>query len=199
MFTELKNVKLPNNVYINPQIINKNRFHGSLTHGIISNIRYANVFCKYKYCIILSARTIFYKNLKVDNLICLTKKWNTLDDIQLTGETPNNWHWPTFKTTLLSKHYLTKNYKLYNSAHEGLALSYNITQNIIHFLNCYPDIENNIINFNSCVEEFALQTIASNEINNNNLEYGYIELGHGVDNGFNINIPNKYTYKINFI
>jgi hypothetical protein len=37
MFQELSKILLPSNVHINPEIINKQRQHGSLTRGIIPN------------------------------------------------------------------------------------------------------------------------------------------------------------------
>ena len=195
MFNELKKIKLPKNIFINPEIINKKRYHGSLTHGIISNMRFANKLCNFKFFIILSSRTFFYKNLEINNLN--VKTFSETDN--LIGEPPpNNWQWPTFKKTLLYKYYLNKKYKLYGSEHEGLCLSYNVTQNILQFLNNNSNIEFDLIHFPHCVEEFALQTIASNEINNNNLEFGFTLLGHGMYNDYDPTIPNKYTYKINF-
>ena len=62
MFEELSKKTFPNNVYINPEIINKKWAHGSLTHGIVSNMEYAKRF-DYKYFLILSGRTIFYRKL----------------------------------------------------------------------------------------------------------------------------------------
>ena len=49
--------------------------------------------------------------------------------------------------------------------------------------------------FNHCVEEFALQTISFNEVDNNNLEYGFINIGHGVGENYEY-IDNKFTRKI---
>ena len=63
MFHELNKLELPNNVFINPEIINKARFHGSLTHGIVSNMNYAIHHFDFKYFLILSGRTIFYKKM----------------------------------------------------------------------------------------------------------------------------------------
>ena len=58
MFNELKKIKLPKNIFINPEIINKKRYHGSLTHGIISNMRFANKLCN--FTIYFEYFTIFY-------------------------------------------------------------------------------------------------------------------------------------------
>jgi hypothetical protein len=41
MRNQLLEIRMPNNVYINPKVINKKVYHGSLTKGIISNIEYA--------------------------------------------------------------------------------------------------------------------------------------------------------------
>jgi hypothetical protein len=158
-------------------------------------MRFANKLCIFNFFIILSSRTFFYNNLEVDNLNI--KLFSETDNL-IGDPPPDNWHWPILKETLLAKYYLNKKYKLYESEHEGLCLSYNVTQNILHFLANNLNIEFDLIKFPYCVEEFALQTIASNEINNNNLEFGFTLLGHGTGNDCDTTIPNKYTHKINF-
>ena len=106
----------------------------------------------------------------------------------LEGWWPDGWYWPWFKETKLAQHYLNLGFKLECSYHEGLVFSYQVTFNIIDFFNNYPDILKDICNFPCCVEEFSLQTISCNEINNNNLEYGFSFIGHG-----NVD-PNKYDF-----
>ena len=41
MFDILQDRKLEDNIHINPEIIQKNRDHGSLTYGFVSNMKYA--------------------------------------------------------------------------------------------------------------------------------------------------------------
>ena len=198
MFQALKDRALPSNVYINPEIIHKDRFHGSLTKGIVSNMIYVNDLIKYKYCIILSARIFVYRPITVTYLDTFQKKWTTVNQMLETqkGAFPDmNWHWPKFRKTLLAKHYLNNGFRLYCEAHEGLVFSYNVAQNILIFLNTNPIIRDDIFTFNFCIEEFALQTIAHNEVDPTNLEYGFMYIGNGVGEVCDINNPNKFTQK----
>jgi len=196
MFFLLKSKSLPNNIYINPHILNKKRFHGSLTHGIVSNMKFALKNFQFKYFIILSSRTIFYRQIKFEYLDVLNKKLKNLKDLKVKKFNENNWHWPSIRNTLLAKYYLKKGYYLYRSAHEGLCFSFNVVDNIINFLNKQTKIRNDLFNFNHCVEEFALQTISMNQVNKSNLEYGFINIGHGVTNKCDFNAKNKFVRKI---
>ena len=72
----------------------------------------------------------------------------------------DNWHWPSFCNTLLAKYYLNLGLNLHSSAHEGICFNYNVIHNILTFCNNHPEIINDLFNFNHCVEEFSLQTIA---------------------------------------
>jgi hypothetical protein len=198
MFTALKDRSLPPNVYINPEIINKLHNHGSLTKGIVSNMHYINDLIKYKYCVVLSGRTFFYRPITPANLDALQKKWENIDQMILTqkGAFPDmNWHWPTFRNTLLAKHYLNAGFRLYGEAHEGLVFSYNVVQNILLFLNNNPIVRDNIFTYNVCVEEFALQTISQNEVSPVNLEYGFTYIGNGCYEVCDMNAPTKFTRK----
>jgi len=196
MFNALKNKNLPSNVYINPEIINKKRFHGTLTKGIVSNMMYVNSQFSYKYFIVFSGRTFFYRPIKLANLDAMKKTWtNTEQMIQKSVFTDMNWHWPKFRNTLLAKHYLHAGFRLYGEAHEGLVFSYHVVQNILIFLNNHPIIRDNLFTYNSCVEEFALQTISQNEVNLANLEYGFSYIGNGSDEKCDTKDPNKYTQK----
>ena len=62
----VKRTKDIHNIIINPILIEKKRFHGSIFQGIYENIRYClkkNI--SFQYFIILSNKTMFYK--KVDS------------------------------------------------------------------------------------------------------------------------------------
>jgi len=202
MFKALKGRALPPNVHINPEIINKARHHGSLTKGIASNMMYANSQFSYKYFIVLSGRTIFYRSITTANLDALNcNKWANTEQMTATQKgafNANGWHWPKFRITLLAKHYLNAGFRLYESSHEGLTFSKNVTDNIIAFLQTHPDIKENIYNTGWCVEEFALQTIAQNEVNPANLEYGFLYIGNGCEDICDLTDPNKYTRKIRY-
>ena len=201
MYYILKYTTLPANVIINPEIIEKKRFDGSVTRGIVSNMDYALKTLTFRYFIILSSRTIFYKQLDLENLDRLQPRWATMEERAKTciGPFPSvGWHWPTLKQTALVRHYLKNRFKLYVSAHEGLCFSANVVQNIMAFFNKNPRIRDDILTYKYCVEEFALQTIAYNEVDSN-LEYGFLDLGHGVTNAYDPLAENKYTRKIPFL
>lgn len=117
-----------------------------------------------------------------NNLDKFSKKWNNLEERENTVKELfqcEGWKWPSLKETFLAKYYLSLGYKLYCSAHEGLGFSYNVTKNILNFLNNNSIIKNNLFNFYDAVEEFSLQTISIIEINELNLEYGFFNIGHG--------------------
>jgi len=48
------------------------------------------------------------------------------------------------------------------------------------------------------VEEFSLQTIASNEVDEENMEYGFSYIGHGVKEVCDVTTKDRYTCKIHF-
>ena len=82
----------------------------------------------------------------------------------------NTWHWPKFKDTILFKkyHYLGK------SAHEGLLLDIKSCKFLIKFMENNSSIKEDLFNSDSCVEEFAIQTI----LVNNNFIYCYLRLDY---------------------
>ena len=200
MYSILMNHPLPN-VIINPEIIDKRRYDGSVTHGFVSNMEYALKTITFRYFIVLSSRTIFYKQLDLENLDRLQPKWANMEEREQSriGPFPNmDWHWSTLKQTALARHYLERGYKLSGSAHEGLCLSANVVRNIIAFFTKNPSIRDNTFNYNFFLEEFALQTIAMNEVDSS-LEYGFLDLGHGVTDEYDPSAENKYTHKIPFL
>ena len=84
MYQELSQYTLPN-VLLNPAVFEKQRFHGSLTCGIYTNLLYAQQY-DFSYFIVLSSRNLFYQTLTTN-----MKK----------GETDDSWvHWPCMKQTL---------------------------------------------------------------------------------------------------
>jgi hypothetical protein len=209
MFNQLKNVNLPKNVFINPQIINKKTYHGSIFHGIYSNMQFVNTICsEFKFFIVLSGRTIFYTELISDKLmntshtICNDVLIDNTDTwkLHLYGSNPPpypEWWWPKFNATLLGQYFINNNKKMYGTEHEGLCFSYNVVQNILNFLSKNPELVSDLIQTDSCVEEFALQSIAMNEIDKNNLNFGFMRLANiSYDSATNYNLPNKYAHKI---
>jgi len=199
MHNELKNIKLPSNVIINNDIINKNRYTGKLTQGIYSNIKYAIEHFNFKYFIVLSSRNLFYNNLNIDALNKtnkITSNINEIIKINRNNKNYNIWHWPIFLNTDLAKYYIKKGLDLHNSCHEGLVFHYHVCENILNFLEKNTHIKNNLFNFGHCVEEFALQTISTYEINIDNLHYGFSCINRTVETDYIIPTdPNWFVYK----
>jgi hypothetical protein len=161
MYNECKIISLPENVYINDEIINKQHDHGSLTHGVYSNIKYSLEYFTFKYLIVSSSRNFFDNSMRLEDLdkvVSLGPQYDINDVI----EEYNDWHWPIFKGTLLAQHFLNNKKKLYASAHEGLMFTYNGCEKIVEFLESNPEIKDDLFNFHKCVEEFALQSIVVN-------------------------------------
>lgn len=210
MFEQCQNHTFPENVYINPEIINKRRFHGTLTKGIVSNMTYAMNNFSFQYFIVLSSRTLFYNILSVDILkrrqqVCnSSREYNMIQRKQQRIESrhPNKykqWNWPTLIKAKLSQYYLGSGRILFASAHEGLTFSVRVCENILEFLRNNSEIREDIFQFGWCAEEFALQTIAQNEINlKKSREYGYIYIGNKTHTSVGIPTdPNLYVYKVN--
>ena len=195
MYNEISNcefIKSKDNIVLNPNYLEKKRFHGSLTEGIYLNMKFAMDNYQFKYFIILSSRNMFYNNLTSENYNSLPKisSGKTYKELNV-----NSWHWRWFLRTKLSK-YIIKNKLLFsNEMHEGLTFDYLSCKNIISFLNNNNHIRTNLFNWDGCVEEFALQTICIN------LSGYYYIIGnwadHGQDDYENIkNLPkNKFVYK----
>jgi hypothetical protein len=106
--------------------------------------------------------------------------------------------WPKLRETAIAKYYLARGYKLHKSAHEGMCFSANVVRNILAFFQKHPRIRDNTFNYKYFLEEFALQTIATNEVGPD-LEYGFLKLGHGVSDNYDPHAANKYTRKIPFL
>ena len=179
MYNECKNIDFSENVYINDEIINKRRMHGSLTNGIYSNMQLSLNKFKFNYFIISSSRNMFDNNMTLNDLNKVTNLGQYIHENQEYMHKNNSytdWHWPNLIETLLAKYFLNKNKKLYSSPHEGLMFSYNGCNKIVEFLEENQDIKSDLFNFNGCVEEFSLQTISAN--------YGepYYYIGNGCCN-----------------
>lgn len=202
MFNKLKSERL-NNVIINPEVINKKRFHGSLTNGIYSNVKYClDNKIEFSYFIILSSRIFFYN--KLNNLDSLYRNNKDEDDCRIKDKNLidyNTWHWPVFKKTMLFSYFASNYNKIARSLHEGLVFNQNVCKNIVHYLEKFPEIKKDLFNFNACVEEFALQTISVN-YTGDNPDTGFCVMLHPAFSINNytadqtVNFPkNKHVYR----
>jgi hypothetical protein len=199
----LSKMTLDDNIYLNPHILEKKRFHGSLTQGIVSNMNYAVKNFDFKYFVVISGRTIFYRPITVQKFdgYFEKKKWSSLEEMEehVRGPFPNSdWKWESFKNTKLAKYYMDRNYKLFTEVHEGVCFSYNVTINILQFLENNIEITKDLFDYNDCVEEFSLNTISTNECNIENLEYGFVYIGNGSSEECNYNDLDRYTRKMQF-
>ena len=181
MYSELKKEQL--NIIINPETIEKRTFHGSLTKGIFSNKQYVlNANIEFDYFIVMSSRTFFYQNLK------------SFDDIKQTKQpsfknyTIEGWHWPSFKKTKLFEHIQNNNMLFGFSYHEGLCFNYETAKYIVNFLENNSHIKEDLFNFEHCVEEFSLQSIACNCSE-------YYNIGNGIFYTSNDFKPDRFTHK----
>lgn len=177
--------KFKNKVFINPFIIEKKRYHGSLTFGIYKNLEYALKKFNFEYFIVLSSRNLFYNKLNISQI-----KYH-FENFKIYGQKKelinhNECHWNSFKKTLLYKYFEFGN--LVNTPHEGLCFDYNNCKIIYNFLENNKNIKDNLFNFNDCVEEFGLQTISINLYN------GFINIGNGTNTQFDINLLPQHLF-----
>ena len=162
MLNECKANELPPNVFYYEESLEKSRYHGSLTEGIYRNMNYAMQNFNFEYFIVVSSRSLFDNNLKLDDL----KRFEQNPTVQKGPYEQANyesWYWPHFSNTLLYKYYKEKNLALHSSAHEGLVFKKRACEKIANFLESNPEIKTDALNFGGSVEEFALQSIAVNE------------------------------------
>jgi hypothetical protein len=168
---ELKNFSLPHYVHINPDIINKQAWTGLITKGIYSNMQYALKNFNFMYFIILSSRNIFYNKMSCNDLV------NSTVVHHARTKDLSDWHWPDFIKTKLAQYYLNKSIELHGCEHEGLVFTKNVCETIQNMLEKNIELREDLFKVRgSCVEEFALQTIATNEGNYQNGEFGRINI-----------------------
>lgn len=169
MYREMSSRAMPSNVILNPDFFEKRRHHGSLTKGIVSNMRYMMKRYNFKYFLVMSSREFFYRELTntrdIESNIVTTK---------YKDYNKNDWHWPTMKRTKLFRYIQDQGLYFSMSAHEGMCFNGSSCQYILNFLRKHPDIEEDINSFEECLEEMAIQTICCNFS-----EFYY--LGNGID------------------
>lgn len=191
MYEELQREDL--DVILNPEVINKKRFHGSLTKGIYSNMKYAIDNFEFDYFLVMSSREFFYKELTSFEDIKQTSILLSNESKQETQPTKNydieGWHWPSFKRTKLFQYFKNNDMYFSSSAHEGLCFDYLTAKHIVTFLHNNVYLRETLFEFKKCVEEFALQSIACNYSE-------YYNIGNGALNKtLNKVSPNRFTHK----
>lgn len=217
MFECVKNISIPD-VEVFPEPLNKKTFHGSLTHGIVCNMSHAINNYEFDYFLVMSSREFFYRFLtdtsKIENHIINKNTCqvgsvdfrlpnfyregnycNTYGDhVSWLGATDNSdlvnmWWWPKFSGTKLYNYIKNNNMSFAHSMHEGMCFRHDGCEYILDFFQQNEDIMYDLFEYDACVEEFALQSIASNY-------KGFYYLGNGCDTKSLDEVDiTKFTYK----
>lgn len=188
MYNEIYNINIPNTI-INPIPLNKTTNHGSLTQGIVSNMRLAFENYDFEYFLVLCSRDFFYNELK--DVSELKKHDNFLGrPIEKRKDYETDvWWYPYFrKSTKFFKFIESKQLFFSHSAHEGLCLTKESCEYILEFMNSNREIELDLYSVNHPAEEFGLQTLA---VNSKTGTFYYI--GNGVEDMGSS--PIKFTQK----
>ena len=185
---------LDDNVFVNPEHIEKRRFHGSLTQGIYSNIKFAKEhFIEFDAFLILSSRTVFGRPMNVDDLnqtVLRDRKYK-----YSSSRSPEGWHWWAFLRTKLAAKISNQDMGSFCGAfHEGLMFTNTGCARIVEYLEQpeNQDIKEDLFSTRHSVEEFALQTI----IHNCGESYYYIGNGCGEDRITSASANHIFTHKI---
>lgn len=160
MYHACKENSLPENVYIHPTILNKERFHGSLLEGIYNNMTYAMEYFTFHYYIVTSSRNLFENDLHLDHLNKIVELDLSQNNIGEPWEKiKNEWHWPCTQHTLFTKYMMEHNKLFYKSPHEGLCFTMKDGILLLDFLKEHSSMRNELFHTYCPCEEFAIQTI----------------------------------------
>lgn len=170
---------------LNPTPINKRRHHGSITQGIVSNMRLARERLEFDWFLVMSSREFFYRPLNRTGQIRDCRHESRSNNYER-----NTWHWDFFKNTKLHSYIRERGLFLSDSPHEGLCFDSRSVDQILGFLDSHEDIKTDIFQFEWCVEEFALQSICCN--------FGdYYYLGNGTEELRDEQLgPSRFTRKL---
>ncbi len=150
-------------VLIHPNRLEKRRFHGSLTQGIVENLQLALSRYKFSRFLVLSSRNLFYKPLKFPSSVP-----DIFLDVDIHRSLPANRgllsrmsEHPKLRGTLLGTRH--SNWKAVSLAHEGFMFDYAGAIGLDSFLSANIDVSNDLFQYEWCLEESALQTILYNQ------------------------------------
>ena len=184
------------NVILNPEPLNKKRYHGSILQGIYSNLKGARKNYSFDYFLVLSSRTFFYRDFKISDIQQLPKResFKTIKNIKKSKKMKR---FSSFLQTKLAQH-IKKNQpeRFVACAHEGLFFDSQNCDTICDFLENNKKIREELFQWKWCIEEFALQTICMFK------DGYYYNIGRGLQIYNLENIPyeekhiNKYVCKI---
>ena len=158
--------ELMSHVHVNDIAFQKRTHHGSLFRGIYQNMVYALGAIDFEYFIVASSRNMFANQLSLSDLLQLRlvldkEHVNKIETANVDAyKTYTSWHWPNFFQSELATKCIEDGTAMYSSPHEGLCFSRKACAAIVEYLEARPSMRDDLFEFNGCVEEFALQTIA---------------------------------------
>jgi hypothetical protein len=185
--------KLPKNVFVCPTILNKKRFHGSLTEGIYNNMIYALENVSFRFFLVCSSRNLFENHLRLYDLIYIVnydKPLKHVPDGKPWEQIKDTWWWPSIEDTKLKEYILHRNNLFYSSPHEGLLLEHKDCILLRQFIMKHSELKEEIFNFDICMEELAIQTILKDQGGN----FYYIGNGTCTTERNGPNLPGKGRY-----
>jgi hypothetical protein len=154
-------------IVINPVIFFKQRFHGTVTKGIMENLKYVlDMDYKFRYFVVLSSKNMFNKCIPpatIDELINKNEKeYSAVAPVFKDKEFI--WHWGRFYkySHLFIEHCRNNNWMLNPADHEGLVFPYDTCVLIRQFWKDHKDIYDNACSALTCVEEYIPFTLAYN-------------------------------------
>lgn len=191
MYECLKDLNIANTI-INPVPLNKKHRHGTLTQGIISNMRLAYDNFDFEYFLVMSSREFFYNHLNSVSEI-LNHDANSIGYINTKRKDYESGDWAFWflKETCKFFKYLKDNNMFFTySAHEGVCFTKESCQYILNFVSQNPEITSFVFNEDFNYEEFYCQSLS---VNSNTGTFYYI--GNGCCTEHYPVSPDKLTYK----
>jgi len=202
MYQQCTQHTFPTNIYVHPVILNKATFHGSLTHGIYSNMCYALQHLEFEYFIVTSSRNFFENDLRIEDLHRIveleTKGLEVIKEMpqvyrnKRIDQIYNVWWFQALHRTPLFANHIIKHYNsFYSCPHEGVVFRKKDCLLIQQFFVSQPEIKKELFMEDTLrkdgtltregypVEEIALQTIIKSQKGH------YYYIGDGCCNGRN--------------
>ena len=197
IFDRLQNEKLHDEkikIIVNPEVINKKRFHGSITRGIFSNLKYiVENKINFDYFVVFSSRSILTKKINLDtiynNMTHSKIKWQEM--IKLNKKFFHNSNYYRYKVCEKTmEHECSEPIPLWyfndnriketkwfdkfkndfeliiGGKHEALCFTNIVIKNMYNYMINNNETMEEIYNNKCCVEETVLQTLGYNLKNN---------------------------------
>ena len=202
MYEQCTQYTFPNYIHIHPVILNKCRFHGSLTHGIFLNMQYALEHIQFEYFIVTSSRNFFENDMRIEDLNRIVElESNGIEVIKHQQELYRNkkiheinnlgWFPWMVHTPVFMQYMIDHDHSFYHSSHEGLMFPKKDCLIVQQFLDTRPEMKTDLFMEDTLtedgqltkegypVEEIALQTIVKSQ------KGKYYYIGNGCDVGQN--------------